>query len=102
MRKISKQLIEIRHTTQLSWQNFHTLKLTVVILSSDKVSGVSDDEVLRRCAVFLIFLFAACTMLATNRDELSRCESLLIAEIGRVYCEEGFIEFMSAPKASSA
>lgn len=79
LRKISKQLIENLHT---SWPNSHKLKLTVVILSSDKVSGVSDDEVLRRCAVFLIFLFAAWTMLATNRDELSRCESrLLIVEI---------------------
>lgn len=48
--------------------------LTVVMLSRDKVSGVSDDEVLLRCAVFLIFLLAACTMFATKRDELSLCE----------------------------
>lgn len=46
------------------------------MLSKDNVSGVSDDEVLLRCAVFRIFLFAACTMFATKRDELSLCESL--------------------------
>lgn len=53
--------------------------LTVVMLSRDNVSGVSDDEVLLRCAVFLIFRFAACTIFATKRDELSLCESRLKA-----------------------
>lgn len=52
------------------------------MLSNDNVSGVCDDEVLLRCADFRIFLLAACTMLATKRDELSLCESLeLIAEM---------------------
>lgn len=50
--------------------------LTVVMLSRDNVSGVSDDEILLRCAVFLIFLLAACTIFATKRDELSLWESL--------------------------
>jgi hypothetical protein len=51
------------------------------MLSRDRLSGVSDDEVLLRCAVFLIFRLAACTMFATKRDEPSLCESLLRAEI---------------------
>lgn len=57
-----------------------SLILTVVMLSRDNVSGVSDDDVLLRCAVFLIFLFAACTIFATKRDDPSLCESLLKAE----------------------
>lgn len=49
------------------------------MLSKDNVSGVSDEDVLLRWAVFLIFRFAACTMFATKRDELSLCKSLLNA-----------------------
>lgn len=49
------------------------------MLSSESVSGVSDDDVLLRCAVFLIFLFAACTIFATKRDDPSLCESRLKA-----------------------
>jgi hypothetical protein len=52
--------------------------LTVVMLSSDSESGVMDD-VLRRCAVLRIFRFAACTMLATKRDDVSFWASLLSA-----------------------
>lgn len=41
------------------------------MLSSERESGVIDEDVLRRCVDFLIFRLAACTILATKRDELS-------------------------------
>lgn len=72
-----------RKTRKFRWNRkklSEGVQLTVVMLSSDRLSGVSDDEVLLRCAVFLIFRFAACTMLATKRDEPSLCESRLRAE----------------------
>jgi hypothetical protein len=58
------------------------------MLSSDSESGVIDDDVLRRCAVLRIFRFAACTMLATNRDDVSFCASLLSA-VGKMRAVKG-------------
>lgn len=51
------------------------------MLSKDNVSGVTEDVVLLRCADLRIFLFAAWTIFATNRDEDSLCDSLLNAGI---------------------
>jgi hypothetical protein len=48
-------------------------RMLTVVLSNDMVSGVSDEIVLFRCAADLrIFRLAACTMLATKRELLSR------------------------------